>query len=67
MTPKELRALTEEDLVRKEMELREEAFNLKLQFVSGALPGPDSITRTRRDIARVKTILSERQKEKNAG
>jgi len=54
---------------KKEQELREELsgllreqFNLRMQRGIGQLPTPHDIRRVRRDIARVKTVLSEKKK-----
>jgi len=55
----ELRELTEEDLKEKEKDLSQELFNLRFQKASGQLGNSAMIPKTRRDIARVKTVLND--------
>ena len=43
------------------LRLRKEAFNLRMQRASGQLPQSHLLKETRRDIARVKTIMKEKQ------
>ncbi len=61
---KNLRSLTEVELDEKAKELKKELFNLRFQFVAGRVESPAKIKQTRREIARVKTILTEKQKGK---
>lgn len=56
---KELRQLTGPELADKEKQLVQELFNLRFQFGSGRLENPMQIRKTKRDIARVKTVMSE--------
>lgn len=56
---KELRQLGANELLDKERQLLQELFNLRFQFGSGRLENPMQIRRTKRDIARVKTILRQ--------
>jgi large subunit ribosomal protein L29 len=56
----ELRELTADELVQREMELKRKLFNLRFQRVSGELDNSAELTKTRKDIARVMTIISER-------
>jgi large subunit ribosomal protein L29 len=56
---KELRQLTESELRDKEKQLVQELFNLRLQFGTGRLENPMQMRKTKRDIARVKTVLRE--------
>lgn len=56
---KELRQLTGAELADKEKQLVQELFNIRFQFGSGRLENPMQIRRTKRDIARVKTVMSE--------
>lgn len=56
---KDLRQLTEGELVDKEKQLVQELFNLRFQFGTGRLENPMQIRKTKRDIARVKTVLRE--------
>lgn len=56
---KELRNMTVEELVEKEKQLAQELFTLRFQFGTGRLENPMRIRKTKRDIARVKTILRQ--------
>jgi large subunit ribosomal protein L29 len=68
MEAKELRDLSADDLARKRLELREEISHLRLKRVTGRLDNPMQLRKTKRDLARVETILQERalQAEKGA-
>ncbi len=61
MKANELRKLTNEQLVAKEKELKEELFNLRFQLATGQLSNPLRIRECKRDVARVKTLLCERE------
>ena len=60
MKAKELRQLSEGELLIKEKELGEELFNLRFQHATGQLENVMRIPQVKRDIARVKTILKEK-------
>lgn len=55
----EVRELSQEEKVRKAVDLKEELFNLRFQHEIGQLENPQKIKQVKRDIARVKTILRE--------
>ena len=59
---KTLRSLTAVELDEKAEGLKKELFNLRFQFVAGRVENPAKIKQTRREIARVKTILRAKQK-----
>ncbi|MEK7725986.1 MAG: 50S ribosomal protein L29 [Nitrospirota bacterium] len=59
MDLKELRQLTAPELVEKEKQLVQELFNLRFQLGTGRLENPMQIRKTKREIARVKTVLQE--------
>ena len=61
MRPDEIRAMSSEELVRKLDDLKEELFTLRFQMATAQLENPMRIREVRRDIARVKTILRERE------
>lgn len=61
MKAKELRMLSDGELLEKEKLLREELFNLKFQHATGQLENVMRIPQIKRDIARIKTILRERE------
>ena len=60
MNAKELRELTVEQLNTKLGELKEELFNLRFQLAVNQLANPHKITEVKRDIARVMTVLREK-------
>ena len=64
MKAKELRQLSEGELLIKEKELGEELFNLRFQHATGQLDNVMRIPQVKRDIARVKTILNEKAPDK---
>lgn len=59
MKAKEIRDLTKEEAQLKLRELGESLFKLRTQGVTGQLENSGKIRQTKRDIARVKTILKE--------
>lgn len=61
MKAQELREMTIDDLEMKGRDLVKELFNLKLRHSTGQLEDPMAIRRTRKDLARVKTILREKR------
>ena len=61
MKANELRKLSTEELVAKEKELKEELFNLRFQVVTGQISNPSRIGACKKDIARIKTILRQRE------
>ena len=61
MKTTELRELSNEELTTRKRELRQESFHLRLQQQSGQLERPSRLKEIRRDVARIETILSERQ------
>ena len=61
MKAKEIRQLSVKELDGKLLELKGELFNLRFQLATGQLDNPLRIKVVRKDIARVKTILRERE------
>ena len=57
----ELRTKSEDELKESLLGLRKEAFNLRFQRASGQLENTARIREVRRDIARIKTVLHQRQ------
>ena len=57
----ELRNLNQEELVAKLREAKEELFNLRFQGATGQLESHGRLRAVRRDIARIYTILRERE------
>jgi len=67
MKANKLRDMTVDELVRKVDNLKEELFNLRFQMATGQLENPMRIKEVKKDIARAKTILREREiKEQRA-
>lgn len=66
MKGSELRDLDIEELEVKERELAEALFNLRFQHATGQLDNTAQLGKTRRDIARVKTILTEKRRSEEA-
>lgn len=62
MKPSELRAMTTDELIQKEQDLRKELFNLRFQQATGEIENPMRINAVRKDIAKVLTIKSEKLK-----
>jgi large subunit ribosomal protein L29 len=58
----DVRAKTADELTTQLGELQKEAFNLRFQRASGQLENTARVRQVRRDIARIKTILGERNR-----
>lgn len=58
----DIRTKTEDELGGMLLDLRKEQFNLRFQRATGQLEATGRIQAVRRDIARVKTVLVERQR-----
>ncbi|MFC3927581.1 50S ribosomal protein L29 [Streptococcus caprae] len=56
---KELRGLSQEELAKKENELKKELFDLRLQAATGQLDQTARLNEVKKQIARVKTVQSE--------
>ena len=57
----EMRNLTVDELFLKEKELRKELFNLRYQQLSGRIENPQRIKTARREIARIQTVIRQKQ------
>ncbi|MBP9014981.1 MAG: 50S ribosomal protein L29 [Candidatus Atribacteria bacterium] len=64
MKVSDLRNLNDEELNQRFKDLRTELFNLRFQSITGQLGNPKRINVVKKDIARVKTILRERELSK---
>lgn len=58
---KELRSLSDEELESKIVENKKELFDLRLKQATGSLEKPSRIRELRKNVARMKTILRERE------
>jgi len=65
MKAKEIRSLTAEEIESKLVELKDKLFKQKLQKALGQADNPYKIKNTRRDIARLITILNEKKRVEN--
>jgi large subunit ribosomal protein L29 len=62
MKSTDLRHKSEDELKGELIGLRKEAFNLRFQRATGQLENTARVGQVRRDIARIKTILTEKRK-----
>ncbi|HHY22238.1 MAG TPA: 50S ribosomal protein L29 [Bacilli bacterium] len=67
MRANELRNLTTAEIEQQSKSLKEELFNLRFQLATGQLDNPARIREVRKAIARVKTVLRERELGINNG
>jgi large subunit ribosomal protein L29 len=63
MKAHEIRAMASDELMQELDDAYEELFNLRFQFSTGQLENFNRLTEVKRDIARLKTILRERELE----
>lgn len=61
MKAKKVRELTDDELNRKVSDYKEELFNLRFQLATGQLDNPMRIRDVRKNIARCKTVLRQRE------
>ena len=59
--PSEIRELTDEDIETRLTETKEELFNLRFQNATGQLDNYRRLGQLRREVARLNTIIRERQ------
>jgi len=62
MRPSTLTTLSVDELKQKEQELRRELFNLRFRLATGEVENPMRIRAVRKDIARVLTVITEKQR-----
>ena len=62
MKATEFRELTDDELLNKEEELRDQLFKLKFQHAVGQLENAMKLKNIKKDLARIKTILREKNK-----
>ena len=61
MKAAELRDLGGDELGAKERELTDQLFRMRIQKAMGQLESPEKIRTVRRDLARIKTVITEKQ------
>jgi large subunit ribosomal protein L29 len=62
MKPGEVREMDIQDLQKREEELNDQLFRLRIQKSMGQLEAPIKVRGLRRDLARIKTVLSEKSR-----
>ena len=62
MNANDLRTQSVDELNEELMKLRKEQFNLRMQAATGQLARPHEYGKVRRDIARIKTVLREKER-----
>ena len=62
MRASQLRELSDEDLDKKMAETRQELFNLRFQSATGALENSARLQHAKREIARILTVKTERER-----
>lgn len=62
MKASELRELTAEELKQRELDLSEELFNLRFQLATSQLENKMRVPQVKKDLARIKTLIREKQK-----
>ena len=67
MKASEIRAMSLDEMQRKAADLKEELFNLRFQHEIGQLENPLKMKQTKRDIARIKTIIKESERQDDTG
>jgi large subunit ribosomal protein L29 len=67
MEAKELRDLSADDLVQRSASLREEICHLKLKRATSRLENPMKLKESKRDLARIETILREKSLQGQRG
>ena len=61
MLAKEIREKTNEELLQEIDTLKDELFNLRFRHATGQLENPNVLKTVKKDIARVKTVIRERE------
>ncbi len=65
MSNQEIRDLSNEEILKKIEEYKEELFNLRFSQATGSLEKPSRIRELRKLVARMKTVLRERELKEN--
>ena len=64
MKAQEIHNMTNEELAKKLGDLKEELFNLRFRHATGQLENPNVLHTVKKDIARVKTVIRDREIKK---
>lgn len=62
MKASEIRSMSQSEREAKKVELKQALFNLRFQHATGQLENPQKLKQTKRDIARVQTIIREEER-----
>ncbi len=65
MKAREIHDMTNDELATKLAGLKEELFNLRFRHATGQLENPNVLKTVKKDIARVKTVIRERELKAN--
>lgn len=65
MKAREIHDMTNDELATKLVSLKEELFNLRFRHATGQLENPNVLKTVKKDIARVKTVIRERELKAN--
>ena len=65
MNIKEIRDMSNEELNKEVVSLKEELFNLRFQQATGQLENPARMSEVKKTIARIKTVITERELSEN--
>jgi large subunit ribosomal protein L29 len=63
MSAAEFKDMNVKDLIEKEKQLREDLFRARFKLATGDIEDTSAIRKMRRDIARIKTIITQRQSD----
>ena len=61
----EIREMSIEDINKKIVELKNELFEMRMKQATGSLEKPHMINKLRKDVARLKTVLTEKSKDRS--
>ena len=67
MEPRQLREMSADELSQKRGELKEEIFHLRIRRATSRLENPMKLKQSKRDLARVETVLKERALQRREG
>ena len=65
MKAEKIREMSDDELKKKQEDLSEELFRMRLQKATAQLDRPEKIREARKDLARVNTVLSERRRSED--
>ena len=60
MKKKEIKKLTKEQALKEFEKLKKDLFNIRFQKINGQIKNPSKITETKRNIARLKTLIERK-------